>query len=748
MARRFVAGIGWVGSDDTPAATTTPTTTQPPKTSTGTTQATPRSTTGPVTQPPGTPTATVTGGPPATQPPATQPPTNAARPAWLPAGQPAPNDPNIGPNTWYRAEGKWYKTPDSRAMQTASAFSQYIDPQTGKPYRGMETITNQGGVRNANGSYTPEMRGYRTTPETHPWRYDTTGTDPVTGRIFGLDGSASLRATGNPRPTQFLTPEELEAFQDSLNYFENGGQGVDPTLLRGMTRSDPGPTDPRTGVRVNQYTNQYGTYTTAGWDVDPSGRVTFRGPSFVGVDQNGNPVNYTGQIPYAPGFMAAVGHHAGGANNYPRPGDPGGGGGGGPGGGGGSGGGSGGGAGGGGGTGGGGPGGGGGGGGGGGPGGGGGGGGGGSGGGGQGNGELGDYRTMAEEFWRRALEFDDEFDPTQVYTREPTEEEMAGYQLEQLIDPNSPLAKRFKQGALDEAAGRGLMNMSITGGNAMGAFVDRMQPFALDQAGVYQRAAGENMAAKNTGALQDSSARSQRASDLRGYLLGQATDLNRADLNIENREDTQEYGREEREDVQDYESGESALDRAWRTGERIGGQQWQTGERLGSQQWNSSERAAIQAFERGERIDTQNWTDGQRAAAEQFQWQRDQLAAQMEREGISQQDRSIWLQAWTNLQLGKSNSIAAAAAQIYSRTDLTPAQQNAAIQNMLTFFSSAFPGMPSGLPGAPGATQGTTGQSSSGSLPPGSYPWGQYYPYAPYVPFNGITFDFNTGLMG
>jgi len=71
----------------------------------------------------------------------------------------------------------------------------------------------------------------------------------------------------------------------------------------------------------------------------------------------------------------------------------------------------------------------------------------------------------------------------------------------------------------------------------------------------------------------------------------------------------------------------------------------------------------------------------------------------MNMQQISQSDRSLWLQAWTNVQMGTASSIGQAGAQIYANTGLTPAQQQAAVQNMINFFGGTQPTLPAPPPG-------------------------------------------------
>ncbi len=357
-------------------------------------------------------------------------------------------------------------------------------------------------------------------------------------------------------------------------------------------------------------------------------------------------------------------------------------------------------------------------------------------------GTIEDYRKWADEFYNQGQNvgpdsYTVDAPETDITTREVGQNELAGFQLQKLLDPNSALSRRAIQSGKDFSASRGLMNSTIGGGNAYGAWVDRAQPFALDQAGAYQRTAGENMAAKNTGALQDSSSElqarlaelgynAQRDTDLRGFNLNSATDLRRALLNIENREDTQGFQSGERTDTQAWQSRENAANReftasesgavrAFNASQNSFDRALTVAENALNRTFSSSERSAIESFQKGERVDSQNFTAGEREAvqafqdaqiqiANDFQWQRDKLNADMTMAGIAQNDRSVWLQAWTNVQLGQFNSVGQAGAQIYANTSLTPTQQNSAVQNMVNFFGGIAPTMPP-APGPAPTTQ-------------------------------------------
>jgi hypothetical protein len=321
------------------------------------------------------------------------------------------------------------------------------------------------------------------------------------------------------------------------------------------------------------------------------------------------------------------------------------------------------------------------------------------------------YNTEAEGYYQQAGQvgpdgYTIETPGTDVATREVGEKELAGYQLEGLLDRDSELSRRAIQFGEDRAAGRGLMNTTLGGASAYGSWVDAAQPFALDQAGAYQRTASENMAATNVGSLQDSQQRFEAnvrevgydaARDIaeREHLYGASTDLRRAALNVEDREDAQSFSASERAAIQAFQRGERLDTQNWTDDQRRAVENWQTSERIGSQDWEAFQRVDTQKWQTGERLGAQDWEDLQRAAGEDFNMRLAQMDEAIRYAGISQADREAYLQAWSMVEMGKFNSIGAAGSAIYSNTDLTAAQQQQAIQNMIGFFEGITPDIPS-----------------------------------------------------
>lgn len=131
------------------------------------------------------------------------------------------------------------------------------------------------------------------TPETHPWAFIGSNEADVNGRVYG--SGTTRTGTGYTAGRQ-ASEAERQASYDANNYYRNGNEGLDPALLEAMTRYiTPGQTP------GDQYTNQYGTYTQQHAIIDERRKALGLDPwvevasQFSGVDQQGNPVNYTNQ---------------------------------------------------------------------------------------------------------------------------------------------------------------------------------------------------------------------------------------------------------------------------------------------------------------------------------------------------------------------------------------------------------------------------------------------------------------------
>lgn len=137
------------------------------------------------------------------------------------------------------------------------------------------------------------MTHNKMTPETHPWAFINPGQVDVNGKIYG--NSAIRTPTGYQAGRQ-ATDAERQASYSANNYFKNGGKGLDPRLMQGMTRTFAPGQKPG-----DQYRNQYGTYTQQHAIIDPARAAAGQDPwteirsSFSGKDQQGGAVNYGNQ---------------------------------------------------------------------------------------------------------------------------------------------------------------------------------------------------------------------------------------------------------------------------------------------------------------------------------------------------------------------------------------------------------------------------------------------------------------------
>jgi hypothetical protein len=160
---------------------------------------------------------------------------------------------------------------------------------------GVQTVTG-GGIDPATGRTRPTMSHTAMTPETHPWAFGgprgVAPVDPKGMSFYNADGSqvgGQMTSSGYTGGRQ-VSPEEQKAYFDSINYFKNGGVGLDPRLMAGMTRTDP---------MSKTYSNQYGTYTGQQKVYDEKRAAAGLNPwvekpsSFSGTGLDGKQVNYT-----------------------------------------------------------------------------------------------------------------------------------------------------------------------------------------------------------------------------------------------------------------------------------------------------------------------------------------------------------------------------------------------------------------------------------------------------------------------
>ncbi len=84
-----------------------------------------------------------------------------------------------------------------------------------------------------------------------------------------------------------------------------------------------------------------------------------------------------------------------------------------------------------------------------------------------------------------------------AYVREPRQEEMSSYHLNQIASPNNPLTRNAMTRAAQASAARGGLNTTMAGEAAQKAIIETATPLALQQAGAYGTAASENQAMLN-----------------------------------------------------------------------------------------------------------------------------------------------------------------------------------------------------------------------------------------------------------
>jgi hypothetical protein len=169
-------------------------------------------------------------------------------------------------------------------------------------------------------------------------------------------------------------------------------------------------------------------------------------------------------------------------------------------------------------------------------------------------------------------------DPTQPATTAPEigENELSSTHLDRITNEQGPLMQRVGARAAAQGESRGMMNSSITAGNAQGMMIDAATPLALQDAGVYAKAA--------------------------------------------EREDNQAWNTSEREDTQ-----------GWQTGERESAQEWTTGERVDTQDYNAWQNGLNRDWTSGENNKTNSlaWAQSQLDSATRFGLSKNQAFADM-----------------------------------------------------------------------------------------------------------------------
>ena len=104
-------------------------------------------------------------------------------------------------------------------------------------------------------------------------------------------------------------------------------------------------------------------------------------------------------------------------------------------------------------------------------------------------------------------------DSSELYTVDKSTDTVRG-QLDNYTNFDTPLMKRIAQQGIDQAAGRGLTNSSIAGGNAIGKVLDKAGEWATTDAGAYNNRKTESLrSATSVYGIDESAAASRYGSD-------------------------------------------------------------------------------------------------------------------------------------------------------------------------------------------------------------------------------------------
>lgn len=377
---------------------------------------------------------------------------------------------------------------------------------------------------------------------------------------------------------------------------------------------------------------------------------------------------------------------------------------------------------------------------------------------------VGDFRGVFNEGDRDAV------------TRTVQANELSGNQLNDLIRGNSQYIQNARLSANEQSAERGMLMSSIAAGASQRAAIDAAQPFAMQQADAYGRAASENMQAQNADAQADQ---------------GQFRDLGARDIALRAQMEDASLGRQFQgslaQNEQAWRSGESYLDRQFQQGENAANRNFQSSERAASQNWQSGESAYDRAWrgdqasldryqQTSERLGAQDFASGETAydrAWREYQAGLDRAQQTNERYGSQDFQRSMSEdeQSWRsgeatldrnynatqaeanrnesrygtyfNMIANREQQLATVLNGIYSNPNLTPAQQQQAATNARAVLGSVTDGynavMSNGIPPIfanpyPMQFSGTApaGATNTGVMPPANPD--QYGPVNPNMP--------------
>ena len=138
-------------------------------------------------------------------------------------------------------------------------------------------------------------------------------------------------------------------------------------------------------------------------------------------------------------------------------------------------------------------------------------------------------------------------------------EELSQWQLQQMLASDSPLMQQQANMGLARGGSRGLMNSSLSTGAAQGAMIAGAQPFAMADADRYGTTAADNMNATNSMEEQNMRERGMYDRQVLAEQLSGFGDIRKAMINVETREDGQQYDSEQNQMNRDWTSNENLL---------------------------------------------------------------------------------------------------------------------------------------------------------------------------------------------
>lgn len=266
-------------------------------------------------------------------------------------------------------------------------------------------------------------------------------------------------------------------------------------------------------------------------------------------------------------------------------------------------------------------------------------------------------------------------------TRDVQGNELSSNQLNDIIRGNSQYIRNAQLGAREQAAERGMLMSSVGIGAAQRAAIDAAQPFAMQQADAYGRAASENMAARNTDAQADQ---------------GQYRDMAARDIALRAQMEDASLGRQfsagQAAQEQLWRSGESSLDRLLQQNENAANRNFQSAERAAGQNWQSGESAYDRAF-RGdqaamdryqqttERLGSQDYSRDMAEAEQAWRSGEASLDRTYNAEQAAANRNESRYSTYFNLIGNRESQLAQVLHGIYSNPNLTPEQQAAAAAN-------------------------------------------------------------------